>query len=352
MTTKTKIKPKLKKKLIVVAKNKTVPKKKKAVIVDAPDLFETPFCEKCDWKGSYCEMNRSDKRPFNMELADIFPASPLPLEAYKRYDQIKVKALPIPELDKIINVIGNKYSYPEKTVMFPLSGIKLNSKVQKDIHVKFHKDTTVGLMMSAKDIFLHNFIQANDFPETDKIVWAENLAKRNFDYVLSPNTSFYYNMPSCSQVFIRFLQYKAISELLDAGIPVIPSAQFIWESDIKRYGAWLNKMGFSHVYFNMQLATYDSQFKASLPSIKMLSDNVKAEIILLGVFNPERIKELEKIRKFIYVNSHLHILSTQRVVWHSPTKEVKEDIWNAMYYEDTMVKNIKNYRKYMSKILR
>lgn len=350
MQTKKKVaRPKPKKKISArkPVNKRPVPKKKKVEVE-----YETPFCEQCSWLGSYCEMSKIDDRPFNIDLADIFPASPMPLEAYKRYDQIKVKPLPIPDLDKIINVVGNKYSFEEKTILFPLSGIKLNSKVQKDIHTKFHKDTKVGLMMSAKDIFLHDFIQANDFPETDEITWAKELKKRNFDFVLSPNTSFYYNMPSCSQVFIRFLQYKTISELLDAGIPVIPSAQFIWESDIVRYGKWLNKMKFSHVYFNMQLATYDSQFKASLPAIKMLSENVNAEIILLGVFNPDRIKELEKIRKFIYVNSHLHILSTQRVVWHSPKKEVKEDIWNAMYYEDTMVKNIKNYRKYMSKILR
>lgn len=326
-----------------MAVKKAVPKKKIE--------YEIEDCPKCPWfKNKYCEMKKLDKRPFNQDLLSIFPDNPIYLEGHKEYDQISVKALPIPKIkDKYLSVVANKYSYFEDTMLFPLSGLKLNSKVQKDIHNKFNPKSKVGLMMSAKDIFLHDFIQANDF---DDITWAEELKKRNFDFVFSPNTSFYYNMPSCSQIYVRLLQYKSISELLDAGIPTIPSVQFIWESDLKRYAKWLNKSGFEYVYFNMQLATYDSQFKSSLEFIELLNKHVKQEIILLGVFNPERIKELEKIRKFKYVNSHLHVLSTQRVVWVKPNEEVKENVWDAMYYEDTMIKNIKNYKSYMKKFVR
>lgn len=301
--------------------------------------YETQFCEHCGFLGKQCQMRRLDKREFNPDLEDEFPNVPFPAEWIMEFEKPKVKALPVKGLEeKFIPVVGNSYTYKAYSVIMPLTSLGVGKKHKKDVHDMFPLIEYVGLCMTAKDKFLLEFIQARDM----EVTWAKELTNRNYDFVLSPNISFYGSQPSCSTVYNRLLTYKTIKELLDVGIPVVPSLGSLWEEDLKEYGKWISKCGFEYVYMNMQLLKYNSTFQNAVDNLKFIGNYIDADIILVGVFDPDRIKELEKIRKFKYISSQLHVLATKRVSWYKGV-ETKLDQFDSMYYDKVMSVNIKNY---------
>jgi len=309
--------------------------------------FETDFCDTCQFLDKECEMRIVRDVPFDEDMLEYFPNVPFPAEDIYKYKGFKLKALPVKLDDKFIPMLSSTYRYDESTIAVPITSLKLNSKYKKDCHISFPRAKQVGLVMSAKDEFLLKFIEADDI---DGGEWAVGLRNKNFDFVLSPQISFYYNQPSCSTVYNRLLTYKSIKELIDAGIPTIPQIGFLWEKDLKDYIKWLVACKFQYAYINLQQVKYDSEFEISLETVRMLDKLVgdKFEIIVLGVFSIDRIKQLEKIRPFKYINTSLHILSTLRVEWKNG-KERKLNEFDAMYYEDVMKNNLFNYRKALQK---
>ena len=308
------------------------------------DVEETPFCSECKFYKKECAVRLVDDKPFDVNLLEYFPNEPSVLIEYEKYNKVAIKKVPFNfEIkDRFVPVVSGKYGYEEDTVLFPVSNLRLDQKFNQDIHRRFPATNHVGLMMNARDGFLFGFVKDN---------WIENLAVKNFDFIFSPNFSFYYNQPSCSTVLNRFLTYKAIAEITSKGIPAVPCVNFLWEEDLKEYSKWLKKYSFKYVYYNLQLSKVDSVFDKGIEYIKLLNKHIDAEIILTGVFDTNRIKVLEKIRPFIYTNSYLNVLSTNRVVW-SKKGEKKKDIIDAMFFGDVLRENILNYRKALKGVLK
>ena len=306
------------------------------------DTMETVYCDQCPYLGTRCEMRRLNDRPFDQELLPFFSDTPFTLVDFQQYAEIAVKALPVPKFEVFTPVINNKYMQKESVVLFPMSNLKISEKAHKDIHQIFPNVKHVGLVMNAKDDFLIPYVERED--------WTKAIVSRNFDFSFSPNISFYYNQPSCSTVLNRFRVYKTIKDLLDKGIPVVPSVGFLWEDDLKRYGVWLHKSGFEKVYVNIQMVKFDSGFQQVLDQLRLISKYVKADIIVSGVFDIARMKEINKIRKCSYTNSQLHVLSSNRRAWKNG-KHQKVNGFDAMFYDDVMSTNIVNYRSSIRKAL-
>lgn len=305
---------------------------------------ETMWCDECKLYGNRCEMRVIDSSPFDLDLLEIFPNAPYAALEMLKYAEPKIKALPVEGLkETILPVISNSYKYEEDTAIFPFIGYNIKGKAYKDIHSLYKPNTKVGLLMSGKDEFLTETL--------NNPLWVEKITARKFDFVLSPNISFYYNQPSCSTVLNRLTSYKAIVELINAGVPVIPSANFLWDSDLERFTNWLNDCEFQYVYFNMQQSKYDSIFESAIEYLNKLNKKFNGTVIVLGVFDPDRIKILSKIGDFKYISSQLNMLSIQRVVWKAG-KEEKKNSLDAMFYDDLMNENIINYRKFVTKLIR
>lgn len=307
-------------------------------------MNETIFCRDCKYLDSTCETkNRDESLPeFDWDLLELFQSQPFEAFDNEQYREPKIKAIPIklPQ-QKIIPVISNKYK-KENIVLFPFSSLSKKDS-NFDIHRTFGENTKVGLLMTSKDIELIDFI-------TDT-AWHSRLKKRKFDFVCSPNISFYFNQPSCSTINNRLLTYKTIAELINNDIPTIPSLMFTWESDVLKYVDWLNKCKFEYVYFNTQMVKKDAVFNSMIERLeKYVLPNLNAKIILVGVFSIDRIAALEKISdKFIYASTYMSILSGLKVEWKN-NKERKLGQFEELYFENIFEKNMKNYRQSLSKV--
>lgn len=285
-------------------------------------------------------MRQIEDKPFDVTMLHMFPNEPDLALSLEQYARPKIKALPIKKFSQqIIPVIGNKYPHREDAVLYPMTSIRPEMKVYRSVHSLFEQTMRVGLIMSAKDEPLLNFVR---HPK-----WVDVIKNRGFDFVLSPNISFYANQPSCSTVANRFLVYKTVAELVRGGVPVIPSANFLWESDLVRYAKWITDCGFDYVYMNFQTVKHDSDFELALGMLKLLNKHIHCGVVILGVFDVDRIKVIEKVRRCHYVSTQLHIYAAGRFSWKR--KEVKKlDVLDGMFYDDVYQDNLVSYRAAVS----
>lgn len=307
-------------------------------------LYETIFCPECSYRSSLCEMQKLSDVEFDLSLYDYFPNEPFQIKDIDKYDRIKLTANKLKvRFDKFIPTTDSQVD-ELKDVFYPLSSFNIDAQNPQNIHKTF-PNMRVGLLMTGKDPMLVDFIKSD--------TWVQKIINKKFDYVFAPNLSFYNNQPSCSTVYNRLLSYKAVYELNESGLPVIPSINFIWKSDLQRYSNWLNECGFNYVYLNVQLVKSAKHFNQLFDYIKLIKKHVKAKLIIVGVLDLQRISELENIGNFFYTNSGIHALSSLKLLW-SPTGDYKKvDLVNGgMYYKDVFKRNYRNYISKLNRVLK
>lgn len=311
-------------------------------------VYETIFCQDCQFLDKECSMLKKDSRPFDENLKHLFLDVPVLAEKYKVFKEPKIKNLAeLPEIsEKYLFVFTNPCKEFEETVIVPMSMVSKSSKSKpKNLHSSFNAKK-IGAVLSAKAPFLLPFIEEDNI--SGKVEWVKRLKDKGVDFVFAPNISFYSNQPSCSVVYNRFVTYKTLKELNDYGMPAIPSMLYLWDKDLKNYCNWIAKTGYKAVYLNMQLTQAKKNYFFAIESIKKIMDYLPKDtfIYLLGVHSPDRIAEIEKLNgNFKYFSSRLSIASQNRFLWDKG-KEVKLPLFEGMYYDDVMVKNIKSYREF------
>lgn len=284
-------------------------------------------------------MRRLSVAPFDAAMAVVFPDEPFDVFPYAKYAEPSVKSLPIKLPDtQFIPVTNNRYGHEEPVILYPFStlGSSNSERSRSDIHTLFPKVEQVGLLMTGKDIPLVEFTREES--------WTKVIAKKNFDFVFSPNFSFFNNQPSCSTVLNRLLIYKSIKELLSEGIPVIPTIDYLWLSDLDRYAKWLNRSGFDYVYFNAQRLKDENAYDRLEKDLITINERVEAEVIIVGMNNVEKIKRFNRIRKYRYAHSQLHMLSANRIKLLPNGKEEKSGKLEFLFYDDLLQFNLESYR--------
>lgn len=311
-------------------------------------VYETIFCQDCQFLDKECSMLKKDSRPFDEELRHLFIDAPILADRYKGFKEPKIKNLvELPEIEeKYLFVFTNPYMEFEDTVIVPMSIFNKATKGKtKNLHSSFNAKK-IGVVLSAKDPFLLSFIEEDNV--SGKVEWVNKLKAKGVDFVLAPNISFYSNQPSCATVYNRFLTYKTLKELNDYGMPAIPSMLYLWDKDLKNYCKWIAKTGYKAVYLNMQLTQAKKNYDFAIESIKKVMEYLPKDICiyLLGVHSQERIAEVEKLNgNFKYLSSRLSIASQNRFFWVAG-KEKKVPLFEGMYFDDVMKKNIKSYREF------
>lgn len=300
--------------------------------------YEVPFCENCVYRKKECQMKQMNDMPFDEMLLEYFPNIPDYIDDFIQYKEVSVKALDVPEIEEIFYpVVPVSMTVKSPISFIPFSAMSFNKTV-RPIAKNKESNTKLCLAMNGKDDVLEEFISKSD--------WTDFVKAKGFDFMFSPNFSFYYNQPSCSIVLNRLKTYKAIKDALDANIPVVPAVSYVWLEDLKSYASWIKKSGFKYVYINAQMVKQDSTYQVFLENAKNILSvfqDSDIKIIISGIFSVPRVRDLRRLSdKFIFISSFLAVFAQQRLLW-TEKGEKKVSGSESLFCEGILAKSVVNY---------
>jgi hypothetical protein len=338
---------------------------------------ENFYCSTCNYK-KHCEKTVVVKAPFeHADAKQFFPDNPYAIatmfpdiEKYRAPRLGKLAEIPV-DFPKVSFVTHQKIDAHEKVLTFPLS--KLSMGMEKRLtNLAKSRQCSLGLLMSDDDKSLLSWLFGKEvFQSNEQYLgvynnegmniasptyaylqrdWTKPFREKGFEYVMSPTVSFFFNQPACSTVQNRLLSYKFIKDLVDNGFPTIPCFLYLWESDAKAFANWINKTGFSHVYFPIQMARQEVYHDYAVKQFKLIRSllNPSVKIIVVGASTVSRIVQYHAIDKnALYMNSYIPVISSRRLIWG--VKESRYSTDQFYLSDDIFMENAANFRKELAK---
>jgi hypothetical protein len=127
---------------------------------------------------------------------------------------------------------------------------------------------------------------------------AEKLAEQEWDLVLTPNASMYFNQPRAENLINMRRNIMLAAELAAAGVAAVPNCYWLRLEDLDRYLDWLDETRPPALAVNLQ--TFRTQVdweEMALPGLTYLAATLPEDlpIVLTGASRADRIASLQAL---------------------------------------------------------
>jgi len=130
--------------------------------------------------------------------------------------------------------------------------------------------------------------------------YAEVLAAQEWDLVLTPNASMYFNQPRAEQLINMRRNLLVASELAAAGVAAVPNVYWLRLEDLDRYVDWLDEAAALPPAIAVNLQTFRTQVdweEMALPGLTYLAATLPETlpVVLTGASRADRIATLQAL---------------------------------------------------------
>ncbi|MFC5148980.1 hypothetical protein [Streptomyces aureoversilis] len=169
---------------------------------------------------------------------------------------------------------------------------------------------------------------------------AETLAAQEWDLVLTPNTSMYFNQPRAENLINMRRNVMLAAELADAGVPAVPCVYWLRLEDLDRYIDWIDDSPITPPALAVNLQTFRTQAdweEMAVPGLAYLAATLPEDIpmVLTGASRADRIATLQALfpgRLYLVSQNPLQYARHGAVMTHQgrvDTQARTEDLFTA-----------------------